>query len=319
MGSLDLPSQTDEPDRAKPARDASASRPPAGELPDPDERSRVYEATRAYFSAGAADEAGQGAESSQQADAVGQRGYPDEVPRFLEMLAEIEKRWSTMRQPAARLSSDAPGSHHKEGGFSSSAEVHKETIEVVSHVREVERGLSADVQAVEQENGYGGSLAGFEHRFKGEGRLREKVAEKIEAEPGMTASEALHEVADAIRYTYCFEPENYTRGYYDIKERLESRGYEMYLSNNYWTNPEYKGINTRWVIRDGQRFEVQLHTPDSFHAKHHMTHIAYERIRDPTTSDEERGELREFQREVSSWIEVPDGATEIPNYRKEGF
>jgi hypothetical protein len=93
----------------------------------------------------------------------------------------------------------------------------------------------------------------------------------------------------------------------------------MYFSNNYWTNPEYKGINTRWVIRDGQRFEVQLHTPDSFHAKHQMTHIAYERIRDPTTSDKERGELREFQREVSSWIEVPDGATEIPNYRKEGF
>lgn len=50
-----------------------------------------------------------------------------------------------------------------------------------------------------------------------------------------------------------------------------------------------------------------------------MTHIAYERIRDPTISDKERGELKEFQKEVSSWIQVPDGAADIPNYRKEGF
>ena len=83
-----------------------------------------------------------------------------------------------------------------------------------------------------------------------------------------------------IRYTYCFQPESYTRGYYDIKERFESRGYEMYYSENYWTNSEYKGINTRWVTPERQRFEVQVHTPESFHAKHEVTHLTYERIRD---------------------------------------
>ena len=51
---------------------------------------------------------------------------------------------------------------------------------------------------------------------------------------------------------------------------------------------------------EGQRFEVQFHTPDSFHAKHHVTHLAYERIRDPTTSRAELRELHAFQREVSS-------------------
>jgi hypothetical protein len=186
-------------------------------------------------------------------------------------------------------------------------------------VRKAEPGLSADAQAFMQENDHGGWLAGFEHRLKGEDRLEEKITEKLEAEPRMTAAEALREVADAIRYTYCFQPENYTRGYWDIKERFESRGYEMYYSKNWWTNPEYKGINTRWMTQDGERFEVQFHTPDSFHAKHFVTHDAYKRIRDPATSRAELRELHAFQRAVSSRIQVPDGAADIPDYKKEGF
>jgi hypothetical protein len=135
----------------------------------------------------------------------------------------------------------------------------------------------------------------------------------------MTAAAALREVADSIRFTYCFQPDEYTRGYYDMKERFESRGHEMYYSKNYWADPEYKGINTRWVTAEGQRFEVQFHTADSFHAKHHATHLAYERIRDTSTSRAELRELHAYQREVSSWIQAPDGAADIPDYRKEGF
>jgi hypothetical protein len=93
----------------------------------------------------------------------------------------------------------------------------------------------------------------------------------------------------------------------------------MYYSKNWWTSLEYKGINTRWVTAEEQRFEVQFHTPDSFHAKHEVTHLAYERIRNPLTPDTERAELKEFQREVSSWIEVPDGAPDIPDFKKGGF
>ena len=126
-------------------------------------------------------------------------------------------------------------------------------------------------------------------------------------------------IPDAIRYTFCLETENYARGYDDIQEQMESRGYEMYLSKNSWDDTEYKGINTRRVTPDGQRFEVQFHTPESFHAKQHVTHSAYEQLRNPRTGDEERLELEAFQREVSSWIRVPDGATDIPDFKKEGF
>jgi hypothetical protein len=68
-----------------------------------------------------------------------------------------------------------------------------------------------------------------------------------------------------------------------------------------------------------QRFEVQVHTPESFHAKHYVTHDSYERIRDARTSDDERTELKAFQREVCSHIEAPGGAADIPDFKKDGL
>jgi hypothetical protein len=186
-------------------------------------------------------------------------------------------------------------------------------------VREAQPGISADVQATEQENRYGGWLEGFGKRLKGEDRLKEKVAEKLRVQPDREANDIIREIPDAIRYTFCLRPDTYTHGYDDIKERLESCGYEMYESRNSWDRAEYKGINTRWVTPEGQRFEVQFHTPESFHAKQYVTHGAYERIRNRLTSDAERAELKSFQREVCLWIQVPDGAKEIPDFKKEGF
>jgi len=174
--------------------------------------------------------------------------------------------------------------------------------------------------AIAQENKHSGWRDGFRHRLKDENRLLEKVAEGLTtSSPDATPREVRRLIPDAIRFTYCFQPENYTRGYDDIRERFESRGHEMYYSRNYWTDPEYKGINTRWVTAEEQRFEVQFHTPHSFHAKHEVTYLAYERIRDTSTSRAELRELHAFQREVSSWIEVPDGAADIPDIKKEGF
>jgi hypothetical protein len=239
----------------------------------------------------------------------------------MDMWADHERRWPTDRRTTADPSADAPASHHRDGEYRERSEQQAETADEIGRVREAEPGLSADAQAIEQENKdtYGGWLEGFEHRLKGEDRLKEKVAEQLATEEDQPASEVLGRIPDVIRYTYCFNSENYTRGYYDIKDRFESRGHEMFYSKNYWINPEYKGINTRWVTSEGQRFEVQFHTPDSFHAKHQVTHLAYERIRDATTSRAELRELHAFQREVSSWIQIPDGATNIPDFMKDGF
>ena len=323
MGFLDLPDRPDEPGRPERGSASGADRPTPKprELPDPDERGRVYEAMRAYGSAETAPESSDAAGESQhgkQADGAGQRAYRDELPRFTDMWADHERRWPETRRHAADLTT----AHHQDDSPRPSPERQAETAEAIGRVREAEPRLSADAQAIEQENKdtHGGWLEGFDHRIKGEDRLEEKIADGLSTtSPDATPKQVLRLIPDAIRFTYCFQAENYTRGYHDIRERLESRGHEMYYSKNYWAHPEYKGINTRWVTQEGQRFEVQFHTPDSFHAKHQVTHLAYERIRDPTTSRAELRESHAFQREVSSWIQVPDGATDIPDIKKEGF
>ena len=74
----------------------------------------------------------------------------------------------------------------------------------------------------------------------------------------------------------------------------------------------------RWITPEGQRFEVQFHTTESFHAKQQVTHRPYERIRNPLTQDEERPELERFQEEVSRWVATPEGAQEIPDHARRG-
>jgi hypothetical protein len=315
---VDLPSEPEEPGRFEHAGEGGADRTTrkTREVPDPDERGRVYEAMRAHVDAEVAEEA----EPGRRADGIDQRIYRDDVPQFLERSTGPEKRPSADRQSAADRSADPPGSYRSHGGFYLSPERHAETVEAISRVRKAEPAISADVRTTERENTYGGWLEGFEYRLKGDDRLKEKVAEGLATiGPDATPKEILEQVPDAIRYSFCLRPETYARGCYDIKERLENLGYEMYQSKNSWDAAEYKGINTRWVTQEGQRFEVQFHTPDSFHAKQYVTHGAYERIRNPLTTDTEREELEAFQREVCSRIQVPDGAAGIPSVKKEGF
>ncbi len=244
----------------------------------------------------------EGASRGQPPDAADQRSYWDEVPRFHDLWAKHEQDWPE-RPRAVTDRTELPAA----------------MIEAIGRIRKAEPDLSADAQAVEQENEHSGWLEGFEFRLKGEDRLKEKVAERLEGESDKSPAAILRKIYDVIRYTFCFQPENYTEGYYDVKERFESRGHQMYFSEDSWTNPEYKGINTRWVTPEGHRFEVQFHTPESFHAKHHVTHLAYERIRTQGASRRELRELHAFQKAVSSWIQIPDGAADIPDVKKGGF
>jgi hypothetical protein len=315
VGALDLPSEPEESGRAERPSDGGAHRLRTRELPDPEERGRAYEATRTHVSA----ETAEAASPSRRPDGDDRPKYWDEVPRFLGNWAEHQKKWPADRQPAVDRSADPLGSYRSDGGFYLGPERHAEAIAAIGQAHEAQPTISADVQRVEQENRHGGWLEGFKNRLKGDDRLKEKVAERLEGKPDKAPAEILRNVPDVIRYTFCFRPETYTRGYHDIKERLEAYGYQMYESRNSWDKAEYKGINTRWVTSDGQRFEVQFHTSQSFHAKHHITHAAYERLRNPRTTYDERAELTAFQREVCSHIQVPNAARDIRDFKKEGF
>lgn len=233
------------------------------------------------------------------------RNYWTEVPHFFSLWRDHVGRWPWINRLDNRTinpEQQAAAADSMRGLF------------------QAEPSISDNVGAIGANNDRRGWLEGFDFRMKSEGRIMEKVSEALEtSSPDATVREIAQQIPDAIRYTFCLRPDDYTVGCRDIKERLESCGYEMYYSKNSWADPEYKGINTRWVTPEGHRFEVQFHTQESFHAKHHVTHEAYERLRNTLTSSAERSELSAFQREVSSWIRVPMSVLEISDYKKKGF
>jgi hypothetical protein len=246
-----------------------------------------------------------------------ERDYWSEVPRFQRARAAHLRRWPEGRRAPVDRSRDPVGSWRGDGNQYLSPEQHAEANTVIANVRRCEETISGHMQDIERESG-SGSLHGWQFRRKEDDRLKEKIAEKVEHQPDRTVGEALREINDAIRYTFCLDSSGYVVGYEDIKYQLQDRGYRMVYSKNHWRDdPEYKGINSRWLTSDGQRFEVQFHTLESFHAKQEITHRSYERIRNRLTVRSERLELESFQREVCRWIAVPGEAESIPDYMEE--
>ncbi|HEX6518984.1 MAG TPA: hypothetical protein VF070_03075 [Streptosporangiaceae bacterium] len=157
-------------------------------------------------------------------------------------------------------------------------------------------------------------LVGFEHRLKGQDRLKDKVAAQLLAQPDLTSAQAIVTVKDAVRFTFQYNDAHYVAGFYADSERLRARGFEQVELRNSWTDAQYRGINSRWREPDtGFTFEVQFHTQVSFEAKQ-LTHAAYERIRDPVTTRGERRDLEILQEGLTGEVPVPPGATDIKDY-----
>jgi hypothetical protein len=249
-----------------------------------------------------------------------EQSFWSEVPRFQDAWAEHLRRWPEDRRvTTVDRSRDPEGSWRGDGNQYLSPEQHARVTEVIAEVQEAEKGLTPDMQATARENTRGAWLDGMKHRLKGEDRLKEKFAElSASSAPDASPAELMREIPDAIRYTFCAHSEDYQHAYMEISDLLHAQGHEMRYSHNHWNDSQYKGINTRWVTPTGQQFEVQFHTAESLQAKQEITHTSYERLRNALTKEEERGELKAFQQDVSSSVPVPEGAAKIPNYRQEG-
>ena len=180
-------------------------------------------------------------------------------------------------------------------------------------LREVEEGtVTPAMRRVEAEDP-NRHLAGLDKRLKERYRLEEKVFEAVE-ERGHGVEEALNGVKDAVRYTFCYHEDRYTRGVLADCDRLEKTGFVLFDRRNSWEGDEYKGINTRWRdARSGQLFEVQFHTEASLAAKEE-THDAYKQLRSRPQDDAEVSRLHAYQRNVTAKVPIPPGALGIRNY-----
>jgi hypothetical protein len=189
------------------------------------------------------------------------------------------------------------------------AEVEKRCETIAEIERDVVSPAMRDIEACDPDR----RLVGFEHRLKGLDRIKDKVAADISLK-SRTPEQAISNVKDLVRYTFQYSEAAYADGVRADIDRLRNRGFEQVELRNSWTDSHYKGINSRWwEPATGQLFEVQFHTQTSYEAKQ-LTHVAYERLRNPATPDAERDELEVFEQAVSGQVGVPYGATRIPDF-----
>ena len=256
------------------------------------------------------------------------RDYGAARDQWAEAVPELRDAWEKIKEKYGYEEQEEPTPRpegetwHGKGGRRLDAAQNEEIDRGYARIREAgERTIIPGILSVEAEDPTR-RLAGFANRFKGEDRLKEKIADEIRSTPGTTPTQALAVVPDAVRFTYLYSSETaYTTGARNDVERLEARGFVQVERRNTWTSDQYKGINARWrEPESGVLFEVQFHTQASLEAKE-LTHKAYERIRCMTEetpeANREAAELKGFQREVNAKIPIPPGATEYEDYRPE--
>jgi hypothetical protein len=229
------------------------------------------------------------------------------------MWTEYQRKWPPEERRPVDRSSDPPGSWRGEGNRYLKVEDNSRVEAACDRIAELEREkITPAMRAVESQDPHR-HLIGFDDRRKGGDRVKEKVSGMMK-ELRFSIDEAIGQVPDAIRYTFQYREAHYTQGVWADIERLKDRGFELQKLKNFWSDEQYKGINSQWIDRDtGQRFEVQFHSCISFEAKQ-LTHDAYERLSTKQADMFEELVLEAFQRKVAADVPVPPGATDIPDY-----
>lgn len=294
---IDRPAEDDTP-RARPRTPAPDSPPAPSEHDTPDReayaaayRATVDAAYRAYHA---------------------EREWDEAVPALRATWETHEKKWPYPERTVPTRHPETPGAWHGAGARHLTPDANTEVTHACARIREVgETVITPAMRRIEAEDPTR-HLAGLTYRLKGEDRLKEKVADRLQLRPELNPTQVLSAVPDAVRFTFVYPQERYADGVRADLTRLRAEGFELAAPvKNSWTDEQYKGINSRWREPDsGQVFELQFHTRASFEAKQ-LTHPAYERIRNPDTSDDERAECEAFQRQACDKIPVPPGAAEI--------
>lgn len=147
----------------------------------------------------------------------------------------------------------------------------------------------------------GGKQEGLDFRLK----TKDSLVRKLET----TNPENIN---DSLRYTITYPSENIGAGANKVMKQLEDAGYtKVKVKNTFKSGSPYKGINTTFRTSDGQPFELQFHTPESFHAKQNLTHGMYEELRLlPGDSPKADKLLKEIKAVSDENVPIPDGIQE---------
>jgi hypothetical protein len=242
----------------------------------------------------------------------GSQSWQEALPHLKEQWDHHQERWPEEQHAQIDRSNDEPGCWRGDSGRRLSARDNVCADAGCDRIAKAEAQITTRIEGIERASA--GELAGKDFRLKGRDRLKDKIAAAREGAPGADFDQLSANIHDAVRYTLRYEYANYTEGVKSDVGRLKEQGFDLIKLRNFWNDAEYKGINSQWNDRQtGQTFEVQFHTCESFEAKQ-VTHKAYERLRNPQITEDQVGDLHNYQRDVSSKIPMPIGAPDIPEY-----
>jgi hypothetical protein len=166
---------------------------------------------------------------------------------------------------------------------------------------------------------FGGKLKGLEFRIKTGESLAEKIVRGM-VQKGLTLEEAKYQSTyDSNRYTIALDPKTMVDDALQLQSDLAQRGWTEYdhkWTNYYRAGDAYDGYNMVFIHgKTGKRFELQLHTPESYEIKNKVW-PDYKLMRSPATPEEKRASL--FQRMVAEWKNYtkPVGWEKLPGVVK---
>ncbi|MFK7004728.1 MULTISPECIES: hypothetical protein [Flavobacterium] len=140
--------------------------------------------------------------------------------------------------------------------------------ELLSKLKLIEPQVTDDLVGLANKNG--GKMEGLDFRLKSE----ESLIRKLQLDGINTP------MNDVLRYTTTFDDATFVKGIENTLNDLKDKGYEVVkLKNTFVDGSMYKGININMKNPNGQIFELQFHTPNSFNMKQNINHTLYEEYR----------------------------------------
>lgn len=164
--------------------------------------------------------------------------------------------------------------------------------EIHAKAAAAERNVTPELVKLAGQNGM--KMEGLDYRLKEKDSLARKLADPKSGE-----------INDALRYTMVAPPGELAGSAAKTLAKLEEQGYKVTkVKNTFKPGAPYKGVNTQVMAPDGQMFELQFHTPQSFDMKQNVTHGLYERARLLPDNSPEKAAIG--QQMVVSAATVPD-------------
>ncbi len=128
----------------------------------------------------------------------------------------------------------------------------------------------------------------------------------------------VREMGDLLRYTVVADHDDLVAVTKSFVKGFSSSGYTVDEIDNKYLSGQgtYRGIHLGVLDKDGQRFEVQVHSEKSLEVKY-RNRTLYEEARKPSTSPERRAELEREMAELVKSLPRPKDIEKLKS-RKGG-